>query len=172
MINKKVLSETALYFGNLKMPKGYEIEKDLLVKNITLSQYYEDVEYPFSRTWDKINTFITDFMRVEYKIDLQSKNYYGSFYERNEISEPQLHLNFSNLKDSPDFVCLYGVEIDSNSCNIIINYDDNRIKNLKHEIKLRTNEFIILPSSVSYYIKNLNNTYLNYIQSILYTKVG
>ena len=109
MINKKVLSETALYFGNLKMPKGYEIETDLLVKNITLSHYYEDVEYSFSKTWDKINTFITDFMRVEYKTDLQSKNYYGSFYERNQISEPQFHLDFSSLKDSPDFVCLYGV---------------------------------------------------------------
>tara|TARA_R100000900_G_scaffold118561_1_gene93284 strand:+ start:5860 stop:6375 length:516 start_codon:yes stop_codon:yes gene_type:complete len=171
MINKKVLSETALYFGNLKMPKGYEIETDLLVKNITLSHYYEDVEYSFSKTWDKINTFITDFMRVEYKTDLQSKNYYGSFYERNQISEPQFHLDFSSLKDSPDFVCLYGVEIDSDSCNIIINYDDNRRKNLRHEIKLKTNEFIIFPSSMSYYIKNKNNSYLNFIQSILYTRV-
>jgi len=171
MINKKVLSETALYFGNLKMPKGYEIETDLLVKNITLSHYYEDVEYSFSKTWDKINTFITDFMRVEYKTDLQSKNYYGSFYERNQISEPQFHLDFSSLKDSPDFVCLYGVEIDSDSCNIIINYDDNRRKNLRHEIKLKTNEFIIFPSSMSYYIKNEHNSYLNFIQSILYTRV-
>jgi len=171
MINKKVLSETALYFGNLKMPKGYEIETDLLVKNITLSHYYEDVEYSFSKTWDKINTFITDFMRVEYKTDLQSKNYYGSFYERNQISEPQFHLDFSSLKDAPDFVCLYGVEIDSDSCNIIINYDDNRRKNLRHEIKLKTNEFIIFPSSMSYYIKNKNNSYLNFIQSILYTRV-
>ena len=58
MINKKVLTETALYFGELKMPKGYEIEKDVLVKNIALSYYYEDVQYSFSRTWDKINTFI------------------------------------------------------------------------------------------------------------------
>ena len=171
MINKKVLSETALFFGELKMPKGYEIETGLLVKNIALSHYYDDVEYVFSKAWDKINTFITDFMRVEHKINIQSKDYYGSFYERNQISEPQFHLNFSSLKDSPDFVCLYGVEIDSDSCNIIINYDDNRRKNLKHEIKLKTNEFIILPSSTPYYIKNQNNSYLNFIQSILYTRV-
>jgi hypothetical protein len=110
-------------------------------------------------------------MRVEHKINIQSKDYYGSFYERNQISEPQFHLNFSSLKDSPDFVCLYGVEIDSDSCSIIINYDDNRRKNLKHEIKLKTNEFIILPSSTPYYIKNQNNSYLNFIQSILYTRV-
>ena len=172
MINKKVLTETALYFGDLKMPKGYEIEKDVLVKNIALSYYYEDVQYSFSRAWDKINSFITDFMRVEYKLDLQSKNFYGSYYEKNQISEPQCHTNFANLKDSPDYVCLYGVEIDSESCNIIINYDNNRIKNLKHEIKLKTNQFVIFPASTSYYIKNENNKYLNFIESILYTKVG
>ena len=73
MINKKVLSETALFFGELKMPKGYEIETGLLVKNIALSHYYDDVEYVFSKAWDKINTFITDFMRVEHKINIQSK---------------------------------------------------------------------------------------------------
>jgi hypothetical protein len=172
MINKKILSETALYFGNLKMPEGFEIEKDVLIKNTALSNYYDDVEHRFSRTWDKVNTFITDFMRVEYRIDLQSKKYFGSYYEKNQISEPQYHLNFSNLKDSPDFVCLYGVEIDTDTCNIILNYDNNRIRNIKHDIKLQTNQFIIFPASISYHIKNINNKYLNYIESILYTKVG
>jgi hypothetical protein len=39
MINKKTLSETALYYGEVKMPEGFEIEKDELVKNIFLSKY-------------------------------------------------------------------------------------------------------------------------------------
>ena len=82
MINKIILSETALYFGKIKMPKGYEIEKDELVKNITLSQYYEDVKYPFSKTWDKVNTFICDFMRVEYKINLQNKDFLVIFMKK------------------------------------------------------------------------------------------
>ena len=34
MINKKILSEIALYNGKVKMPKGFEIEKDILVKDI------------------------------------------------------------------------------------------------------------------------------------------
>ena len=171
MINKITLSETALYFGKIKMPKGYEIEKDELVKNITLSQYYEDVKYPFLRTWDKVNTFICDFMRVEYKINLENKDFFGNFYERNETSKPKLHLDFTSLKDSSDLVCLYGVEIDSDSCNLFINYDDNRKKNLQYEIKLKTNEFVMFPSSQSYYINNKNNSYLNYIQGILYNKL-
>jgi len=35
MIEKKILSEISIYFGQVKMPKGFEIEKDELVKNIT-----------------------------------------------------------------------------------------------------------------------------------------
>jgi hypothetical protein len=38
MINKKVLSEIAIYSGKIKMPEGFEIEKDELVKTYYFSQ--------------------------------------------------------------------------------------------------------------------------------------
>ena len=55
MINKKILSEISLFSGEIKMPKGFEIEREELVKNIFLSQYYENLQYPFSITFDKIS---------------------------------------------------------------------------------------------------------------------
>ena len=54
MINKKILSEIALYKGKVKMPKGFEINNEELVNNIFLSQYYENFEYPFSISFDKL----------------------------------------------------------------------------------------------------------------------
>jgi hypothetical protein len=76
-----------------------------------------------------------------------------------------------NLLNSPDFVLLYGVEIDPGTCKIIISYDDNRIKGKFFEFNLENDDFIIFPSSLTYYIKNNKNSYLNFIQTILFDLV-
>ncbi len=169
MINKKILSEIALYQGFVKMPEGFEIEKDVLVKNILLSQYYEDIDYPFSITWDKLKTYITDFIKVEYGLNLIPKKSYGNFYEKNEISKPKLEIDSVDLKNSSDFVLLYGVEVDPKTCEIVIYYDDNRRKGKSYNVFLENNMFIIFPSSQLYYIKNHKNSYLNFIQTITFT---
>ena len=128
MINKKILSEIGIYSGSIKMPEGYEIKKDELVKNITVSNYYEDISYPFSKEWDKIKNFIVDYSKIKHELYLIPKKTFGKYYERNEISKPLLEVDPIDLKNSPDYVLLYGVEIDPNTCEIVIHYDDNRIK--------------------------------------------
>jgi hypothetical protein len=171
MITKKVLSEIAIYNGKVKMPKGFEIEKDILVKDITLSNYYENINYPFSITWDKLKTYVTEFIYIEHKLLLNSKSSYGNFYEKNEVSNSKLNIDLMNLLNSPDFVLLYGVEIDPGTCKIIISYDDNKIKGKFFEFNLENDDFIIFPSSLTYYIKNNKNSYLNFIQTILFDLV-
>ena len=168
MIKKDILSEISIYYGEVKMPKGFEIEEDELVKNITLSSYYENVEYPFSITWDKLKTYITDFIRVEHNLSLIPKKSFGNFYEKNEISTPKLEIDPVNLKNSPDFVLLYGVEVDSKTCEIVIHYDDNRRKGRSWNIILEKNMFVLFPSSLLYYVKNNKNSYLNFIQTITF----
>jgi len=168
MINKKILSEISLYYGVVKMPKGFEIEKDELIKNIFLSKYYENIDYPFSTSFDKLKTYICDFMKVEHNLNLVPKKIYGNFYEKNEISEPKLEIDPVDLKNSPDFVLLYGVEIDNKTCEIVINYDDNRRKRRSWNINLENDKFIMFPASQLYYIKNVKNSYLNFIQTITF----
>jgi hypothetical protein len=171
MINKKILSEISLYYGTIKMPNGFEIKKEELVKNITLSNYYKDIEYPFSKEWDKLKSFLTDFFSIEHKLLLIPKETFGNYYEKNEISKPLLHVNPADFRNSPDFVFLYGVEIEPKTCEIIIYYDDNRRKGNIKKIFLENNEFIMFPSSQMYYVKNNKNSYLNFIQTILFNYV-
>jgi hypothetical protein len=168
MIKKTIISEKSIYYGELKMPKGFQIEQDELVKNITLSNYYENVSYPFSITFDKIKTFICDFMRVEHKYDLFTTKAFGNFYERNETSNPKLEIDVKNLNESADFVLLYGVEIDPKTCEIFIYYDDNKRKGKVFKFNLEKNNFIMFPSSQLYYVKNNKNSYLNFVQTILF----
>jgi hypothetical protein len=171
-ITKIQLSETAIYWGRANMPKDWHIDKERLIKDITLSNYYEDVSYPFSKTWDMLKTYVCDFMRLEQKIDLSAKKTFGNFYEKNEISKPKLEINFANLNESPDFVCIYGVEIDKDTCNLNLFYNDNRKFGCTWTIPIETNKFIIFPSSLQYYITNSKNTYLNFINTITFTHPG
>jgi len=168
MINKKLLSEIALYQGELKMPRGFEIDRSILVKNISLSQLYIDVDPIFSVEHGKISTYIKDYMRVEYKYDLIDLNTWGNYFEKNEKTEPLLQLKPQDLLNSADFVCLYGVEIDGDTCEICIHYDDNKRKGMIRKINLTTNKFLIFPSSQLYYINNKNNHCLNYVETITY----
>ena len=57
-INKKVLSEIDIYSGKIKMPKGFEIDRSQLVKNITLTNYYEDVNLDYSKDYSEHETDI------------------------------------------------------------------------------------------------------------------
>ena len=54
-MNKNTLSEIALYYGDIAMPKGFEIDRDKLSGDI-LQSNLQDCEFPFSRTWDMLNT--------------------------------------------------------------------------------------------------------------------
>jgi|TARA_R100001079_G_scaffold5365_3_gene3298 hypothetical protein len=171
MIKKKTLSEISLYTGTVKMPEGFAIEKDRLVKDILMYQFYDNVDYPFSRTYDRLQTYFREFMQVEQNITLIEKSGYGNFYERNETSKPQCKVDPVDLRESPDFVLLYGVEIDSDSCKIHINYDDNRRKNRTWSVPLKTDDFIMFPADKRYYVENRKNTHLNFIQTITFTYV-
>jgi hypothetical protein len=168
MIKKITLSEKSIYFGNVKMPKNFEIDKEKLTENIFNSNYYENFSYPFSIALDKLKNYITDFIRLEHGLNLIPVKSYGKFFQTNEISEPIIEFNFYDLKNSEDFVFLYGVEIDPKTCNVIINYEDNKkiIKNYNY--LLENNNFLMFPATESFYIKNLKNNHLNFIQIITF----
>ena len=54
-MQKKVLSEQALYYGDVAMPKDWDIDRDKLSGDILQSQI-QNKDFPFSRTWDMLNT--------------------------------------------------------------------------------------------------------------------
>jgi len=172
LINKKILSELAIYYGKVEMPKNFEIEKDELVKNILLSSYYSNIEYPFSISWDKLKTYLIDFFKVKHNLLLTNIKSFGIFFEKNENSKLKSEINLMDLQNSSDFVLLYGVEIDPKTCKVIINYDDNKIKNKIFEFNLENNVFFMFPSTQPYYIENNKNSYLNFIQTITFKKIS
>ena len=164
-MQKKVLTEQALYYGDVAMPKGWDIDRDKLSGDI-LQSSFTNREFPFSRTWDMLNTYMRDHIGLEYGINLVNKNSWGDIYKPNQISKPLLDVDPVDLRNSPDFTLLYGVKVDK--CWVRIHYEDNRRKGRSWDIPLTNNQFIMFPSTNMYYITNEQKDSLNFIQTITY----
>jgi hypothetical protein len=79
-MQKKVLTEQALYFGDVEMPKYWDIDRNKLTGDI-LQSTYSNKDFPFSRTWDMLNTYMRDHIGLEYGINLVNKSTWGNIYK-------------------------------------------------------------------------------------------
>ena len=164
-MHKKVLSEIALYYGDVAMPKGWDIDRDKLSNDILKSQVTNS-PFPFSRTWDMLNTYIRDYINVEYNVGLINKETWGNIYKPEETTIPLLNIDPVDLRNSPDFTLLYGVKVDK--CWVRIHFEDNRRRGRSWDIELTNNKFIMFPSTSMYYITNNQKDSLNFIKTITY----
>ena len=167
-MQKKVLSEIDLYFGDVSMPEGFEINKKILTNDILQFSFGEE-EFPFSKALDMLSTYIKEHINLNYDIKLIDKKIWGNIYNPNETSPPLLNINPIDLRNSPDYTLLYGVKV--TDCNIKINYNDNKRKGKIWNIPLINNNFIMFPSSCMYYIINNQKNSLNFIQTITYESI-
>ena len=164
-MQKKVLSEIGLYYGDVAMPKGFEIDRDKLQADI-LSSKIKNLEFPFSREWDKLNTYMREHITVEHGFTLVNKDTFGNIYKPGETSQPFINVDPVDLRNSPDYTLLYGVKV--KDCMVRIHYEDNRRKGRSWDIPLKDNMFIMFPSTNMYYLTNNQKNSLNFVQTITY----
>jgi len=164
-MQKKVLSEQTLYYGNVTMPEHWEIDQNDLAHHI-LHSNLTNKELQFSKTLSKLNNYLIDFTNLETKISLVNKKVFGNIYNPNEISPPLLNVDPVDLRNSPDFTMLYGVKVED--CFVRIHYEDNRRKGRSWDIELKNNMFIMFPSTNMYYLTNNQKDSLNFVQTITY----
>lgn len=164
-MQKKVLTEQSLYYGDISMPKNYEINRDELSHYI-LQASFDNKKFPFSKTFDMLNTYIREHFNLKHKIKLVNKKTWGNIYSPNQTSIPLLNIDPLDLRNSADYTLLYGVKAEN--CMVKINYDDNRRKDRNWDIELKDNKFVMFPSTNMYYITNNQKDSLNFIQTITY----
>ena len=164
-MQKKVLSEIALYYGDVAMPKDWDIDRDKLQQDI-LTSNVTDSGLPFSKELDKLNTYIREHINLNYEFTLVNKNIWGNMYKPQETTTPLLNIDPVDLRNSPDYTLLYGVNV--KNCMVRIHYEDNRRKGRSWDIELTNNKFIMFPSTSMYYITNNQKDSLNFIKTITY----
>tara|TARA_Y100000004_G_C8934234_1_gene421393 strand:- start:61 stop:570 length:510 start_codon:yes stop_codon:yes gene_type:complete len=164
---KKTLSELAVYQGDVNLPKGLNFNVESLRADI-IDYSTSNKDFPFSKNLDILDTYIRDYFNLYYKKVLIKKHVSSFIIDRGEQIQNIIEADPMNLKDAADFVMLYGVKIKNNSCKIIFEYDDNRIKNMFYEEQLNENSFLIFPSTTIYQITKNEFNLKNYILKIYY----
>ena len=164
-MQKKVLSEIALYYGDVNMPKGWDIDREKLSGDI-LQSIIQNKNFPFSRTFDMLNTYMRDHISLDYGFTLINKDTFGNIYKPGETSQPFINVDPVDLRNSPDYTLLYGVKV--KNCFVRVHYEDNRRKGRSWDIELKNNMFIMFPSTNMYFLTNNQKDSLNFVQTILY----
>ena len=164
-MHKKVLSEIDLHHGTIDMPKGFEIDRDKLQLDI-LSSHINNLKFPYSKAWNLLNTYMREHIKVEYGFTLVNKETWGNAYKSKELSIPLLNIDPVDLRNSPDYTFLYGVNV--KDCSVRIHYDQNRRAGRSWDIPLKNNHFIMFPSTQMYYITNNQQNSLNFILTTTY----
>jgi len=167
-INKISLSQKAIYYGNINMPEGWEIDRNNLSGYIFQS-YIRESKLIISPTLQKVTSYLREFMSIKHEIIMVEKEFTGNIYSPNETSELILDVDPVDLRNSPDYTMLYGAHV--KDCSVQIYYDDNRKKNRSWNIPMFNNRFILFSSSDPYTIINNQKKGLNIIQKITYEDV-
>jgi hypothetical protein len=164
-MQRHVLSQQSLFYGDINMPVNWDIDRNELAHHI-LHSSLTNKKLQFSKTWDVLNTYMIDFIGLDYGVKLVNKSTWGNIYKPNERTIPLLNIDPLDLRNSPDFTMLYGVKV--KNCNVRIHYEDNRRKGRSWDIELKNNMFIMFPSTNMYYITNNQKDSLNFVQTITY----
>ena len=177
-MHKKVLSEIDLYIDTVHVIKidRAKIKNDILNsfafdKRLSKNKKdysYQDFEVPFSKPLQWLKDYLRDHFRVDYHRTLIPKKEWGNIYNQHESSVARHQVDLIDLKNSPDYTCLYGVEVAKDSCELVIEYDDNRRKNRTWHIPLKDNQFIIFPSTQRYFISQNKSKEMNIFLTITY----
>jgi len=180
-MQKVVLSEIDLYHGEVAMPKGFDIDLDK-IRNDIIESYiqqkrinnnpkayaFNDYLVPFSQPLQWMQDYVRDHWRVEYNRTLVTKTIHGNIMYPKEKSWVRHQVDPVDLRNSPDYTLIYGVDVKENSSECIIEYDDKRRKNRTWHIPMKNNHFIMFPATNKYSFSTNKSENLNTILTITY----
>ena len=176
-----ILSQIDITFGFVK---GIDIDRNLIKKDILnsvanqkrldnnpVSYTYNDYAVPFSISLQWFHDYLRDHFDTEFKNTLIPIKTWGNTYANHESSLNRFQIDPVDLKHSPDYVIIYGIDIADENCELVIEYDDNRRKNRTRHIPLKNNKFVIFPSTQRYYITKNKEKKLNIILTTVYVYI-
>ncbi len=180
-MQKKVLSEIDLYYGEINTPKGFEIKRNT-IKNSILDSFikekrisknikdysYVDYQLEYSQAHQWLQDYMRDHFRSEYDKTLINKLSWGNVYDYNQKSFSRTTVDPVDLRNAPDYTFIYGVDVGKDSTGVIIEYDDNRRKGRTWHISLNNNDFVMFPSTQQYFISPNKSKQMNIILTTTY----
>tara|TARA_R100001086_G_scaffold245849_1_gene177314 strand:+ start:431 stop:982 length:552 start_codon:yes stop_codon:yes gene_type:complete len=173
-MQKVVLSEISLIYGEIKTPKGFEIDRTK-IKNDIISSFikedrisqnnkdysYQDYKVPFSLPLQWLKDYLRDHVNLEHNITLIPKIDSGLILNPKEKSFLRNQVDPVDLRNSADYTLIYIVDCEEKSCELIIEFDDNRRKGRTWHVPIKNNCFYIFPATQKYFISENKSKKIN-----------
>ena len=164
----------------METPKGYEINRKK-IKNIILDSYvnkkrisnnkldysFNDYKVEYCQELQWLIDYIKDHFQVEHRSSLIPEINFGTVLIPNEKSYIKNNVDPVDLRNSPDYTCVYGVDINGD-CDLVIEYDDNRRAGRTWHIPLENNKYYIFPSTQRYFFTANKSDKFNVILTSTY----
>ena len=170
-MQQKVLSQIDIYTDTVQGSQidNSQLKNDLLNSSILEKRLsdnpkdysYQDLQLPFSKSYSWLVDYVRDHFNVDYNKVLVPTKEWGNIYLPKESSHSRHQVEPLLLKQSPDYTYIYCVEVTKNTCEFVMEYDDNRRANRAWHIPLETNKLIIFPSTQRYFISQNTGKYMN-----------
>ena len=168
------LSKISLYHGTIDCPKGFEIDRKK-IKNSIIQNYVShqtlsnnpkdltnrDFKVDFSQPLQWLGDYMRDHFRLHYGQTLVLKNQWGIVLEPYEMTYTRNNVDPVDLRNSPDYTLIYGVDVPKGSCQVVCHYNDNRRAGRTWHVQMEDNKFEMFPSTQHYFISK--NTSKNII---------
>jgi len=183
-MNKKILSETCLFEGEVKMPKHYEIDRyrikseildsKLHHKTISDNPYhyaYSDYEVPTSKTLNLLREYISENIYMDHNMRISPRLSFGNVFDPKQQSFFRNSIDPVNIKESPDYVMIYGVDVDKDSSVVIETKDKRGIEKLSL-FNIKNNHFLLFPSYLKFFINENTSFQTNVFLTTTYIMVS
>ena len=179
-MQKVVLSEVSLVYGEVKTPKGFEIDRKT-IKNTIIDSYvkenrisdnvldysYNDYKIPHSQKLQWLVDYIRDHFKSEHHQTLIPKLNFATVLNSKEKSLNRNNIDPVDLRNAADYTCVYGVDINGD-CDLVIEYDDNRRAGRTWRVPIKNNNYYIFPSTQRYFFTANKSNKLNVILTMTY----
>lgn len=169
-MKKVILNQEVLYYDFVNCPKGYEIDRHQIRHEMMWGYLNSKKEHPtltqypmrHCLSFDYLGEYIRDFLGqfVEHQFKLVFKQRFGYILKQDEYVASRNDIDILDIKASPVYTLVYGVELEDHSSNLIIHHNIKKTPNCTWSIPMQNNKFIIFPSHLNYEITS-NNSKLN-----------
>ena len=182
-MNKKILVETVLFEGEIVLPKNHQIDRfkiksDILqakLENKTSSSNpfafaFSDYSIETSRPLNLIRSTIAEKLQVYHKTIIEPRLSFGNVYEPKQQSFFRNMIDPVNIKESPDYVMIYGVDVDKNA-SVVLETKDKRGVDQLSVYPIITNHYIMFPSYLKFFVNENDSFQTNIFLTTTYVKL-
>tara|TARA_R100001086_G_scaffold79077_1_gene38446 strand:+ start:1610 stop:2158 length:549 start_codon:yes stop_codon:yes gene_type:complete len=182
-MNKKTLLEIALFEGEITLPKNhqvdrYKIKSDILQskldnKTVSSNPYafaFSDYSIETSAPLNLIRSTIAEKLNVYHQIGVESRLSFGNVFDPKQQSFFRNMIDPVNIKESPDYVMIYGVDVDKNASVVIETKDKRGIDQLS-VYPIANNHFVLFPAYLRFFMNENDSSQTNIFLTTTYVKL-